>query len=275
MVHAPVLANSPHTTLAGVWARRAEAAEKVASKNRRVAVASFDALLESCDAVAFAVPPDVQAELAILAAKAGKTLLLEKPIALDLASAQRLADAVDEAGVRTVVLLSWRYAQAVDDFLAEAAAIGPLLGGRGAFVSGALLGGPFATPWRLERGPLLDLGPHVIDLVDAALGPVLDVRATGDLLGYVSLALTHESGASSTVALCANSAVAPHVAEVSVYSQTGGAHINTAVVGDAVSMGNVAAALAAAARGEQTTAPDVHRGLHLQKILDKAESQLR
>ena len=177
--------------------------------------------------------------------------------------------------MRTVVLLSWRYAQAVDDFLAEVATLGPLLGGRGAFVSGALLGGPFATPWRLERGPLLDLGPHVIDLVDAALGPVVDVKASGDLLGYVALALEHESGASSTVGLCANSAVAPHVAEVSVYSKTGGAHINTAVVGDAVSMGNVAAALAAAARGEQTNAPDIHRGLHLQKILEQAETQLR
>ncbi|MEY2469297.1 MAG: hypothetical protein QOF21_1995, partial [Actinomycetota bacterium] len=131
MVHAPVLANSPHTTLAGVWARRAEAAEKIASKNGSVAVASFDALLDSCDAVAFAVPPDVQADMAVTAAKAGKTLLLEKPIALDLDSAQRLVDAVDEAGVRSVVLLSWRYAQAVDDFLAEAAALGPLLGGRG------------------------------------------------------------------------------------------------------------------------------------------------
>lgn len=115
----------------------------------------------------------------------------------------------------------------------------------------------------------------MIDLVDAALGPVVDVKASGDLLGYVALALEHESGASSTVGLCANSAVAPHVAEVSVYSKTGGAHINTAVVGDAVSMGNVAAALAAAARGEQTNAPDIHRGLHLQKILEQAETQLR
>ena len=275
MVHAPVLAHSPHTTLTAIWARRPEAAEALATKNGAVVAASFAALLDQCDAVAFAVPPMVQAEMAVVAAKAGKTLLLEKPIAGDLAAAQRLVDAVDEAGVRTVVLLSWRFAQAVDDFLGEVAALGPLLGGRGAFVSGALLGGPFATPWRLERGPLLDLGPHVVDLMDAALGPVVDVRATGDPLGYVSLALQHESGASSTAALCASSAVTPHIAEVAVYSKTGGAHINAAVVGDAVSMGNVAAALAAAARGEATNAPDVHRGLHLQDVLEKAERQLR
>jgi hypothetical protein len=33
------------------------------------------------DAVAFAVPPDVQAELAVVAAQAGKHLLLDKPVA--------------------------------------------------------------------------------------------------------------------------------------------------------------------------------------------------
>ena len=269
-----MLANSPHTTLVGVWARRREAAEEVAAKNGTTAAASFDDLLERSDAIAFAVPPDVQASMAVDAATAGKALLLEKPIALDVASAERLVAAVDGAGVGTVVLLSWRYAQAVDDFLGEVASLGPLLGGRGAFVSGALLGGPFATPWRLERGPLLDLGPHVIDLMDAALGPVVDVKASGDRLGWVSLLLEHQSGITSSVDMCANSAVQPHLAEVAVYAKTGGAHINTAVVGDATSMANVAAALAARAKGESSNAPDVHRGLHLQKILAKAEAQL-
>ena len=275
MVHAPVLANHPETDLVGVWARRPEAAEQLAAKYRAKAAPSYEALLAWCDAIAFCVPPDVQAAMAVDAARAGRTLLLEKPLALDLEAAQRLADAVDEAAVRTVLLLSWRYARAVDDFLAEVVALGPLLGGRGVFVSGSLLGGPFATPWRLERGPLLDLGPHLLDLVDAALGPVTEVRATGDLLGYVSLALAHESGASSTVGLCATSAVQPHIAEVAVYAEAGGANLNAAAAADAESMANVASALAAAARGEPTSAPDLHRGLHLQRILDDAESQLR
>jgi hypothetical protein len=39
-------------------------------------------------------------------------------------------------------------------------------------------------------------------------------------------------------------------------------------------MMNVPAALAAAHRGEATDAPDVHRGLHLQKLLSEAEAQL-
>jgi predicted dehydrogenase len=173
MVHAPILANSPDTELVGIWARRPEAAGALAAKHNTSAVGSYEALLDACDAVAFCVPPDVQATLAVAAAKAGKTLLLEKPIALDLASALELVDAVETADVRTVVLLSLRYAQPVKDFLAECAGLAPALGGRAAWVSGALRdGSPFATPWRLERGPLPDLGPHAIDVVDAAIGPV-------------------------------------------------------------------------------------------------------
>ncbi|MEY2399872.1 MAG: hypothetical protein QOJ00_3046, partial [Actinomycetota bacterium] len=115
-VHARVLAHSAHTTLTAVWARRVEAAQETAARNRCAVAASFDELLDGCDAVAFCVPPDVQASMAVTAARAGKALLLEKPIGLSVDEAQRLVDAVDEAGVGTVVLLSWRYAQATSDF---------------------------------------------------------------------------------------------------------------------------------------------------------------
>src|SRR5688572_30833348 len=113
MVHGPILANHPDTELVGVWARRAEAAEKVALKHGATAFADYHAMLERCEAVAFCVPPNVQAEMAVAAAKAGKTLLLEKPIALELEPAERLVDAIDAAGVRTVLLLSLRYADPV------------------------------------------------------------------------------------------------------------------------------------------------------------------
>jgi predicted dehydrogenase len=274
MVHAPILANSPDTELVGVWARRAEAAEELAAKHGAVAAPSFDTLLHWCEAIAFCVPPDVQADLAVTAAKAGKTLLLEKPIALSLAAAERLVDAIDAAGVRTVLLLSLRYADPVKDFLEQAKTIGRPLGGRVAWISGALRpGSPFATPWRLERGPLPDLGPHAVDIIDAALGPVVDVRASGNRRGWVSLLLTHDNGATSTVDMCANAAVAS-TTSVEVYGDEGSATLDGSKAADATSMMRVPAALAAAARGEATDAPDVHRGLHLQRILERAEAQL-
>lgn len=43
-----------------------------------------------------AVPPDVQVGLALQAAERGIDLLLEKPLALDVAQARQLADAVGD-----------------------------------------------------------------------------------------------------------------------------------------------------------------------------------
>lgn len=98
-VHAPMLAAGPETRLAAVWARRADAARTLAETHGAQAVPAFDDLLDRCEAVAFAVPPDVQAELAIRAARAGRAVLLEKPIAVTVERARALAEAVDAAGV--------------------------------------------------------------------------------------------------------------------------------------------------------------------------------
>jgi predicted dehydrogenase len=273
LVHAPVLASSPHTRLAGIWARRPEASAELAARHGTDAVASFDALLDRCEAVAFAVPPDVQAPLAIDAARAGKHLLLEKPIALDLDSAQRLADAVHESGVRSLIVLSWRYASSVRRFLADAATF-DAIGGRGVFVSGALLGGMFATPWRLERGPLLDLGPHVLDLLDAALGRIVDVRAAGNGIDWVELALRHDGGAVSGASLCATSALQPHRAGVELYSRAGVLELDCTTAVGPEAFASLAEELATSIRDDRPHELDVDRGLHLQGLLSSAEAQL-
>lgn len=272
MVHAPMLAAGPETRLVAVWARRTESAERLASRHGAQVCERIDDLFDRCEAVAFAVPPEVQAELATSAAEAGKSVLLEKPIAADLAGAERLADAVASAAVASMVVLSWRYAASVRAFLAHAASF-DALGGRGSFVSGALLGGPFATPWRLERGALPDLGPHVIDLLDAALGPVLDVRAAGDSLGWLGLLLEHEGGVTSDVSLCATADVNPQRAGVELYARSGVLEIDCASAVDADAFVTLRREFAAAVRGAQHPL-DVHRGLHLQRVISKAEAQL-
>jgi predicted dehydrogenase len=273
LVHAPVLAAGPHTRLAGVWARRPEAAAELAGRHGTEPVATFEALLDRCEAVAFAVPPDVQAPLAIAAARAGKHLLLEKPIAMDLGTAERVAGAVHEAGVRSLVVLSWRYAASVRTFLADATRF-DAIGGRGVFVSGALLGGMFATPWRLERGPLLDLGPHVVDLLDAALGRVVEVRAAGNGIDWVELALEHDSGAVSGASLCATSALQPHRAGVELYSRAGVLEIDCTTAVGAEAFATLTQELATSIRDDTPHALDVDRGVHLQRVIESAAAQL-
>ncbi len=273
LVHAPMLAAGPSTRLAGVWARRPEAAVTLAGTHGVAAFERYEDLLGSCQAVAFAVPPGVQADMAVTAARAGRSVLLEKPIAADLDGAQRLVDAVDEASVASQVVLSWRYAPAVRVFLEEVEGFGAI-GGRGSFLSGALLGGMFATPWRLERGPLLDLGPHVIDLLDAALGTVVGVRAHGELNGWVGLLLDHENGTSSEVSLCATTAVQPQVASVEVFGRSGVLGVNCATAVDASAFGLMVDEFALTVRRGGGHPLDVHRGLHLQTLICAAEAQL-
>ena len=83
ITHAPGIVASSGGTLAAVWGRDPVATETLASNHGATPYEDFDAFLADVDAVAFSVPPDVQADLAVRAARAGKHLLLEKPIALD------------------------------------------------------------------------------------------------------------------------------------------------------------------------------------------------
>ncbi|MFG1695966.1 Gfo/Idh/MocA family protein [Nonomuraea sp. NPDC049309] len=269
MAHAPMLAKSPHTRLAGVWARRPEAAAELGAP----VYASVEELFDNCEAVAFCVPPAVQAEYAVRAARAGKALLLEKPLADEPAAARRVADAIAEAGVASQMVFSLRYTAAVRRFLARCAEVEPF-GGHAANISGVLLGDhPFATPWRLERGALLDVGPHVIDLLDAALGPVTGVRAHGHPLRWVGLLLEHEGGAVSEASLSMAAGGETPPAGIAVYGRTGSAVLSPQVDGDDY-LATVAEEFAATVRKGGGHPLDAAHGLRIQEIIAEAEAQL-
>lgn len=110
---------------------------------------------------------------------------------------------------------------------------------------GLVLAGVWAR--RLEAAAGLDLGPHVVDTLDAALGPVVGVRAHGDPLRWVGLLLEHESGVVSEVD--AVTAITPQT------------------------FATVAREFVSTASG--TPHPlDVHRALHVQRVLDVAAADL-
>ena len=270
MVHAPTLAAHPGTELAAVWARRPDQAAEVAAAHGGVACDELDGLLGRCEAVVFAVPPDVQADLGVRAAQAGKALLLEKPVALDVAAAHRLADAVDAAGVGSQIVLTWRYAAATRRFLAELT--GTPLGGRGWFVSGTALGGPFVTPWRQAHGKVLDLGPHVLDLLGAAMGEIVEVRALGDPHRWVALLLAHQSGAVSSASL-SGSCPGPASAGVEVRTDHDRFALDTNAALDGTTFTTVLDEFVRTAAGEPHPL-DVHHGVHLQRLLELATRDL-
>src|SRR6516164_986687 len=81
IAHAPALASADGIEFTAVWGRNREAAAGLAAAYGVAAHHDIAAFLDGLDGVAFAVPPNVQAAIATTAARAGKHLLLEKPIA--------------------------------------------------------------------------------------------------------------------------------------------------------------------------------------------------
>ncbi|HEY0805727.1 MAG TPA: Gfo/Idh/MocA family oxidoreductase [Pseudonocardiaceae bacterium] len=274
MVHAPAIAAHPDTELVSIWARRPDAAATLAAEHAASVAADPDELIAGVDAVAFAVPPDVQAEIAVRAAVAGRHLVLEKPIGANLVQAQRLADAVADAGVASIVLLTRRYAPEVIEWLAQADEIGGWLTASAIWYGGALLAGPFSnSPWRQERGGLLDVGPHTLDLLDAAAGPITDVLAaehgTPDLWHLV---LAHENGVTSTASLSLAMAIDHQVVDLALYGPGGRLPLPAPMTPTAACYANLLDDLLNMLHsGQYTHRCDVARGLHLQRVLDKAE----
>ncbi|MEU6443810.1 Gfo/Idh/MocA family oxidoreductase [Streptomyces sp. NPDC047046] len=272
-MHARVLAAGPETRLTSVWARRPEAAAALAAEHGATAAGSFEELLDHCEAVAFAVPPAVQAPLAVRAAAAGRALLLEKPLGADLAAARAVADAVAEHGVVSQLVLTKRYHPATQDFLARAAHH-DTSGARSCYLHGAFLDGDQATAWRLEHGALLDLGPHLLDLLDAAVSPIVSVRATGDPRRWTELTCAHENGATSQASLSGAVRLPRARTRVELFGPDEELVYDTAGIDHEECWPVLRAAFATAVRTGVTTAPDAARGLRIQELLDQAARSL-
>jgi predicted dehydrogenase len=215
-----MLAAGPEMRLAGVWSRTEASARRLAAAHGVPAFARFDELVDASEAVAFAVPPAVQPDLAITAARAGRAVLLEKPLGLDVAAARRLADAVDEAGVGSVVVLTYRFNPVTREFLERARRF-DATGARACFLSGAYLSGVYAGGWRAELGALLDVGTHLLDLVDAAMGPVTTMVGKRSAGPWITLVTSHESGAVTELAISCSVAVDPGRTEMEIYGREG------------------------------------------------------
>lgn len=201
-VHVPGVASHPDADLVGVWGRDSDKAAQVAQKHGAAGYADLDALVDAVDAMVFSVPPQVQAELAVRVAEAGRHLLLEKPLATSLASADLVVDAVQRSGVSSVVFFTERFVPDRERWLVGLGESG-CLGGQATWLASLQTpDNPFAgSPWRKQDGALWDVGPHALSVLLPVLGPVTDVagaRGPGDL---VQLVLTHQGGSTSTVGL--------------------------------------------------------------------------
>ncbi|QMU71343.1 Gfo/Idh/MocA family protein [Streptacidiphilus sp. P02-A3a] len=221
--HAAAIDAHPRSTLAGVWGRDPEKAEALARRYGVPAFRDADALIEAVDAVAVALPPDVQADIAARAAAAGRHLLLDKPLALTLAEADRVVAATEATGVASVVFFTFRFSPEVEAFLASATTTGGWHGARATFF--ASIYGPDSpydsSQWRREQGALWDIGPHLLSVLLPVLGPVVEVAAMDGPRGIVQVLLKHADGAAATMALTLDAPPAATAFELAFHGESG------------------------------------------------------
>jgi predicted dehydrogenase len=271
------LAERPDVDFAGVWGRDPAKAEAVAADFGVPAFADVDDLLAKVDAVSIALPPDVQADLAVRAAEAGRHLLLDKPLALTTAAADRVVAAVEAAGVASIIFFTRRFHSNVDAFVAEAGARAWDGARVTMFASIFQPGNPYgASPWRRERGGLWDIGPHALSVVLPVLGPVAEVVALAGPHDATYALLRHASGALSTLALTLDAPPAGVVHEIVLYGPEGQVPVprgdETAVAAFGTAVGQLVANVAA---GVTAHPCDVRFGRDVVAVLDQVERARR
>jgi len=159
------------TDIVAVYDYYADRASELAEKHGCVLEASLDALLDrdDIDGVVIAVPNDQHAKLAIASLKAGKHVLLEKPMAMSLQQCDDIIAARDASGKVLQMGFVCRYSPSamkakemiVQGDLGEVHHVqATLLRQRG--IPG--LGGWFTTKERSGGGCLIDIGVHLIDV---------------------------------------------------------------------------------------------------------------
>ncbi len=130
-------------------------------------------------------PGDSHAPIAVEAARSGKHIFCEKPLANTLDEARQMIAAVREAGVVGMVNFNYRRVPAVQlaRRLIDEGRIGTIYHWRAVYLQDWIMDPSFPLVWRLQKdaagaGTLGDLGAHIIDLARMLVGEITDVTGT-------------------------------------------------------------------------------------------------
>jgi len=142
------------------------------------------------DVVDIVTPGDSHAEIAIEAAKAGKVVFCEKPLANTVKEAEKMLAAVKKAGVIHMVCHNYRRAPAVmlAKQLIDEGKLGKLYHYRGTYLQDWIVDPNFPLVWRLRKetagsGALGDIASHSLDLARFLVGEIAEV--TGALETFI------------------------------------------------------------------------------------------
>lgn len=128
---------------------------------------------------------DVHKEIILGALKAGKHVFSEKPLAMNLPDATKMAQAAVNAGVKHMVNFNYRTCPAISlaKQLITEGRIGRIFHWRGQYLQDWIIDPDFPLVWRLDKsvagsGSHGDLNAHVIDLALWLVGDIAEVSST-------------------------------------------------------------------------------------------------
>jgi predicted dehydrogenase len=219
------------------FSRSAEKREAFAAKYGCRSAASYAEILAdpAIEAVINTTPNNVHLETTEAAAKAGKHVFLDKPIANTVREAQAIADACRQAGVVLALGYQRRRESHFRWIKAEIdeGRFGKLVQAE-CNISRDRLGRFDLSSWRytaagMPGGVMLQIGIHYVDVLEFLMGPVKSVSAQvaqlvlpGDNPDVANMILQHENGALSN--LTASYASASEYYMMNIYGKEASAY---------------------------------------------------
>ncbi|HWK68272.1 MAG TPA: Gfo/Idh/MocA family oxidoreductase [Rhizobiaceae bacterium] len=175
--HVGTLTRIPQVEIAGFSDVDFERAQGLASRVSARAYRSHEDMLqlEGLDAVYICVPPFAHGEPERAVIDAGLPFFVEKPLSLDISTAEAIARSVQDQSMATAVGYHWRYLDTVEEARTLLRSNPPQL------ISGYWLD---RTPppqwwWREDRsgGQVVEQATHIIDLARYLVGEIVEVCA--------------------------------------------------------------------------------------------------
>lgn len=195
------------------------------------------------DIVGVFTPHHLHAQAVLAAAKAGKHIIIEKPVCLTLEDLKAIRAAVRDAGVKTIIgfVLRWNPLLKIIRSSIVEGRLGQIIFAETDYLHG-IVAKAYTKPWHTTRATagtsFLIGGCHAIDAIRFLVGrPVVEVSAYStsrtEVLDYPSteLALLRFDDGSIGKVGCCLEAKMPYVFNVEVYG-TGGSFRNNQFAGD-------------------------------------------
>ena len=139
---------------------------------------------DDIDVIDICTPNFLHGPIAIAAAKAGKAIVCEKPLANTLKEAKQMQAAVNKAGVKAMCGFSYRFAPAIQSIknMIDKKQLGEIFHVRACYQQDWIVDPDFPMVWRLKKkhtgsGALGDIGAHITDLTQFLVGEIDEVTS--------------------------------------------------------------------------------------------------